>query len=194
MCYTLAVEEHEIIIPSPQKLKKRNPLMFLIVFILIAGFSFFVYKQFFSGNNAPQKTETTPTPTEYQFPTDTPTQAVSPSPTTEPSVTESPKVSPIDKKTGLNRGDLSVEVQNGSGEALVASKMSDFLKGLGYHVVSIGNADNFNYENITVEVKLSFSKYLNLLKSDLSSQYTVVTASTELSASSSADALVIIGK
>ena len=131
--------------------------------------------------------------TEYQFPTDTP-----PPPTgTESNPTVAPTakaVNPIDAATGLDRSTLSVEVQNGSGVTGAASKGSDILKSFGYKVSAIGNADNENYENATIQVKSTKSNYLALLKKDLGFSYTVGTTSADLEPSSTADALVIIGK
>src|SRR3990167_9003906 len=85
------------------------------------------------------------------------------------------------------------EFQNGSGEAGVAGKAAGILKDLGY-LASTGNADNFNYSNVTIQVKSTKSDYLALLKKDLSASYTIGSSSSDLSATSSADALVIIGK
>ena len=138
----------------------------------------------------------TPTPTEYQFPTDTP--APNANPTTEagkPTPTPSTKpVNPVDASTGLDRSTLSVEVQNGSGEAGVAGKGSDVLKSFGYKVIAAGNADNFDYQDAVIKVKSTKSNFLALLKKDLGFSYTVGSTSADLDSSSTADALVIIGK
>lgn len=135
----------------------------------------------------------TPSPTEFQFPTNTPAPTGS-SETVTPSPSPKPTANPIDKTTGLDRSTLSVEVQNGSGVAGAAGKASDVLKGFGYNVVATGNAGNFDYENVTVQVKSAKSDFLALLKKDLGFSYTVGSTSADLSSDSSADALVIIGK
>ncbi|MFH1832871.1 MAG: LytR C-terminal domain-containing protein [Candidatus Levyibacteriota bacterium] len=190
------MEETNFTAPQEIKKSKKSPkrFLFLLLFLIILVGAGFGVKNFLgSQSNQAQEIETTPTPTEYQFPTDTPVPLESPTPE---SLTPSPKptLDPLDKATGLDRSDLTVEIQNGSGEKLVASKASDVLKILGYHVISIGNADNFDYEGTTIQVKESVSEYLSLLKKDLSIDYSVTSSSAELSASSSADALVIIGK
>jgi len=129
-----------------------------------------------------------------ETPTDTPTPEKSPTPEATKIPTPKPTTNPVDKTTGLDRSQLTVEIQNGSGTAGVAGKASDFLKNLGYQVAKTGNADNFDYKGVTISIKSDFAKYLPLLKSDVSANYTIQTATSDLSASSSADALVIIGK
>lgn len=102
-------------------------------------------------------------------------------------------VSPIDK-SGLDRSKLSVIVQNGSGIEGSAGKAKNILKDLGYNVVSTGNAENYNYQGVTIKVKKEKSNFIDLLKKDLSKNYTVKSTSPDLPSSSSTDALVIIGK
>lgn len=138
----------------------------------------------------------TPSPTPDVFPSDTPFQTPTSVPTavSSPTPTTIPTVNPVDRATGLDRSDLSVAVQNGSGVVGAASRMSEMLKSFGYHVVSVGNADTFSYENVSIDVKSSVSKYLALLKSDLAKQFTIASSSAALSASASADAVVIVGK
>ncbi|MDO8583286.1 MAG: LytR C-terminal domain-containing protein, partial [bacterium] len=103
------------------------------------------------------------------------------------------QVSPIDK-SGLDRSQLSVTVQNGSGTEGVAGKAANILKELGYNVASTGNADNYNYQGVTIKVKSSKSDFLNLLKQDLSKDYSITANSSDLSSDSPTDALIIIGK
>jgi hypothetical protein len=105
-----------------------------------------------------------------------------------------PTQNPVDPATGLDRSQLSVTVENGSGAAGVAGKGADVLKNLGYDVTSTGNADNFNYTGVTIQVKAASSDYLNLLKTDLGSSYTIGSTSADLPDSFSSDALVIIGQ
>jgi hypothetical protein len=85
-------------------------------------------------------------------------------------------------------------IENGSGQAGVASKASDYLTGLGYNVSSTGNADNFNYTNVTIQVKSGQSDFLPLLTKDLGVNYTIGNTSSDLPDSASEDALVIIGQ
>lgn len=181
--------------------KKPKRLIFWIVIIIVIGILAVMGFRFFGGKD--QKSDSdkiTPTPTEFIIPTDTPAPVISeePTPTSKPEntpvPTSKPAGNPIDKTTGLNRSKLSIVVQNGSGTAGVAGKAADFLKSLGYSVVSTGNADNFDYTNVTIQTKSSKSEFLTLLKKDLGTEYTIGASSSDLSASSSADAVVIIGK
>lgn len=176
--------------------KGRGRLTLAIIIVIFLAIVIFGATKFLGSKGQKKEIVPSPTPTQSQFPTDTPTPEVSGSPTPEitSSPTPKPTVNPVDKATGLDRSNLSVEVQNGSGTVGVASKVSDFLKSFGYHIVAIGNAENYNWENVTIEVKSESSKYLPLLKKDLSESYTVGSTSENLSASSSADALVIVGK
>ena len=137
----------------------------------------------------PSDTET-PIPTEPSSPPSLETST--PVPTSTPMPT--PSANPIDKATGIDRSKLNILIQNGSGEAGIATKVSDYLKGLGYNVSSTGNADNYDYIDTTIQVKKDKSNYLALLKKDLGLNYTIGTTSSDLIDSSTEDALVIIGK
>lgn len=180
---------------------KRSKFLFLFIVgivIILAGFGAW---QFLGANTQkPEEEKATPTPTEFKLPTDTPkpevTKEAEPTetPTSAPTSTPKPTSDPVDKATGLDRSELSVEIQNGSGIEGVAGKASDTLKALGYNVTAVGNADNFDYEGTVIQVKSTKSDYLALLKKDLGSDYTIGTTSADLSADSSSDALVIIGK
>lgn len=164
--------------------RKRNPkkLLYLVGAIVLILVLFNAFRMLTGGDKS-----SAPTPTPVAFETPTPEPTVEESPTPEPT-------SSVDAATGLDRADLDVEVQNGSGEAGVGKTAADLLRDLGYNVTATGNADNFDYTDVTIKVKASQKKYLPLLIKDLSSDYTIGSSSSDLSASSSADALVIIGK
>ena len=102
--------------------------------------------------------------------------------------------SPEKIAANLDRTKITIRVENGSGQAGVAGKASDFLKGKGYNVASTGNADNYKYTDATIKVKSSTSAYLNILKKDLSEKYTISSTSSDLPKDSTADAVIIIGK
>lgn len=186
---------HQLNYSSTEIPKKPKKFIYVILFLVILV-GFFLTKNFFSGSDKQKQVPgITPTPTEYQFPTDTPIPSVNP--TNEPKSTITPTtkvVNPVDTSTGLDRSTLSVEVQNGSGVTGAASKASDVLKSFGYKISAIGNADNNDYENATIQVKSTKTNFLALLKKDLGFSYTVGSTSADLSSSSTADALVIIGQ
>jgi hypothetical protein len=179
---------------SPEMPKKPKKFIYVIIFLVILVIFFLTKNVFFGSSKQKAIPAVTPVPTEYQFPTDTP--ALSPT-ISEPESTAAPTtkaVNPVDSSTGLDRSTLSVEVQNGSGEAGVAGKGATVLKGFGYKIASTGNADNYNYQNATIKVKSTKANFLALLKKDLGFSYTVGSASADLESSSTADAIVIIGK
>lgn len=179
--------------PAPRKINKR--FIYLVLAIIVLGLLFLSYKLFGSKNNSNISTSIQTTP--VQTPTDTPTPTIEVSPTetnTTPTPTPKPTINPIDKTSGLDRSKLSVTIENGSGEAGVAGKASDILKNLGYNVTGTQNADNFNYQNVSIQIKSSQKDYLALLQKDLGFSYTVGSASSDLSDGFSSDALVIIGK
>lgn len=179
--------------PQPKRpVNKRFIYLVLAIFFLIIAF--FGYKAFGTKNNgtiSQNTATTTPAPTE-SLPTETLTPTVAPNITTTPTLV--PTLNPVDETSGLDRSKLSVTVQNGSGKAGVAGKGADTLKHLGYEVSGTGNADNFNYTNVVIQVKSSSSQYLSLLQTDLGLSYTIGTTSADLPDSFSSDAVVIIGQ
>jgi hypothetical protein len=176
-------------------LPKKTVVLIAIVILVILIFLFIKL----SGKSVKQTTSTptalpaaTQTPTATETPT--PSSSETPSPTQTPSPTPKPSVNPVDSTTGLDRSTLNVVIENGSGQAGVASKASDYLTGLGYNVSSTDNADNFNYTNVTIQVKAGKSDFLSLLEKDLGVNYTIGDTSSDLPDSASEDALVIIGQ
>lgn len=188
---TLRRESHSGL---PTRPSRKGRFVVLVIFILLVVGLFFGVRSFLGSNKESSVTPSvTPTATPFAIPTDSPTPT--PTATPQPTKTPTPKpVNPVDKTTGIDRSTLSVSVQNGNGEVGSGSKGSEALRAFGYHVVSIGNADNFDYEKTVIQVKEGKEKYLVLLQKDLSQTYTVGSTSASLSASSSADAVVIIGK
>lgn len=136
-----------------------------------------------------------PTPTDYIFPTDTPTpqQHEASLSATQSKLVATPTLNPIDATTRLDKYSLSVLVQNGNGKFGSATEGSEVLKTFGYHVIGTENANNFDYQQTAILVKETKKQYLPLLQKDLSTLYRIGSSSATLSASSSADAVVIIG-
>lgn len=181
---------------SPEMPKKPKKFIYVVILLVIVVGFFLTRSLFFGSSKNREVPAVTPTPTEFQFPTDTPVPSISPvdeaeKPTAAPTTKA---VNPVDQSTGLDRSTLSVEVQNGSGETGVAGKGADILTGFGYKISSKGNADNFDYIDVTIKVKSTKTNFLALLKKDLGFSYTVGSTSADLSSDSTADALVIIGK
>lgn len=179
---------------------KRKKYIFLLFAIILVVLLVFLGTRFLGSNDGTEETEITPTPTEFVIPTDTPTPEVTggatntPTPTAKVTPTKGASSDSVDKASGLDRADLSVVVQNGSGEKGVAGSAKSTLEGLGYVVSSTGNADNFDYTDVTIKVKSAQKDFLAILKKDLATSYTIGSATSDLPASTSYDALIIIGK
>jgi hypothetical protein len=176
---------------SPTKRQINKRFIYLVLAVLGVIIIFLAYKTFGTNKTAINQKPAIVSPTQEL--TQTPAPSESPSPSSAPTITPVPSANPVDSTTGLDRSKLSVTIENGSGEAGVAGKGSDYLKGLGY-AVSTDNADNFNYVNVTIQVKAAKSDFLPLLKKDLGANYTINSATSDLPDSFSSDALVIIGK
>lgn len=188
-------EAHPTFAAPPDKKKTNKRFLYLVVAIVVIVVLFFGYK-IFGGKSSTSINEKPAVVTPEKLPTDTPEPTVSTSPTPKLTDTPTPKptVNPLDKASGLDRSNLSVMVENGSGEAGVAGKGSDILKNLGYDVTGTDNADNFDYSNVVIEVKAASSDFLSLLEKDLGASYTIGSTSATLDDGFSSDALVIIGK
>ncbi len=163
--------------------------IFLIVVLLIAGA---VGGLYFLGNS--KKTEQKAVIIPTIAPTEEPTEA--PTSTPSGSITPSVKLTPTPSASSskLDRSKLSVAVLNGSGVVGAGKKYSTYLSGLGYVVSLTGNADSFNYTDITVKVKKAKSDYGALLKKDLASQASGSAITTTVDDSITTDATVIVGK
>ena len=171
----------------PSRPRKRNNLVIIIIVVVIlAALGFLAYKR----SQSKSKTNVTVT----ESPTQEPTQE----PTKEPTPEASGSATPTKKPTSgvvSSAKDLTIEVLNGSGKEGAASGVKDYLDGKGYKNLTTGNADNFNYEGITVRIKSSQKKYLEAIESDLKSKYTLsASGSGTLAESAKVDASVIVGK
>lgn len=175
--------------PRSNKRAVKRVIVVLLIFLLVGAIGIGATK--FMPQEKKVTPTFTPTPT-IVFPTDVPTET--PVPEKTPAPTPTTAVNSLDKASGLDRSDITVAIQNGSGAVGAASKASDVLKGFGYHVTSLENAENFNFEKTVLQVKTTKATYLPLLRKDLSTVYAIGSSSATLSASASADALVIVGK
>lgn len=163
------------------------------IILIVVGVGVFLVNMFWGTASKKQDSVvTSPTPTDFPFPTDTPTPTLVASPSA--SITVKPTIATTEKTTGLDKSALTVDVQNGGGVVGAASKMAETLRSFGYTVGTIGNAPSYEYLDVTISVKSTKSTYLPILKKDLSTSYAIASSSATLSASSSADAVVIVGK
>src|ERR1035437_8078367 len=100
---------------TPQRRQGSKKPAYLILIIVLIILLFLVFRGITSYKG--QSSKPLPTPT-LIVTAATPTAA--PTPTINPLIT--PTISPVDKDSGLDRSQLSVTVQNGSGTAGVAGK------------------------------------------------------------------------
>jgi hypothetical protein len=173
--------------PTPKK-NRTGLIIAIIVILLIAGGGYYFF------NVQTKKAQLTPTPTPTFAPTEQPTETPTstPSGTVTPTTTASPTVRPttgaVTKATELN-----VQVLNGSGTVGAAGEVRDHLTSQGYKNVDTGNADNFNYTKITINIKDSRKQFLTDIQDALKDKYTLGDSGT-LSADSNYDVVIIVGK
>ena len=177
--------------PTAVKKDRTKLIIFLIIAILIVGGYFF----FRNSTKEEATEETVITPTISEKPSPTPKEEVEESPTPEVNEDETPTPSPI-PTTGTveSSKDLNIQILNGSGEVGVAGNIKTYLADKGYKNLFTGNADNFNYENVTINIKSSRKTYSQSIQDDLSGDYTVNDTIGTLAADSEYDAQIIIGK
>lgn len=182
--------------PSKKRISKRVALFgifFVIILLLLGSVAYFVT----SGNSTNDEDSTSITLTEepqdsmveQEEPTEEPEETEAPTPSKSPSKAPT-KAATADSPASEG----SVAVQNGSGESGVAGTAADIIKAAGFTIASTGNADNFDYTDVTIQVKNSKKSILADLEDALSDDYTIADTSTDLPEATNYDALVIIGK
>ncbi len=159
--------------------------------LLIAGLIFFVTKDNSSETEDVTKSIELPKNSKSGV-----TKVPSPTPDESPTLTPSPTKAPTKakEKEVSNEVGVKIAVQNGSGESGVAASAAAVLKQAGYNIVSTGNADNFDYTNVTIKIKSSQKSFLSSIQKALESDYTIGKISSDLSEGQDYDALVIVGK
>lgn len=98
-----------------------------------------------------------------------------------------------DKVTGLDRGKLTVLVENGSGMIGKGSEMANILRDFGYHVTTVKNADNTDYEKITIRLKKSLRDYVPVIKRDLKNAFFPTASITSNLPEDGVDMEVVVG-
>jgi hypothetical protein len=92
----------------------------------------------------------------------------------------------------LNRADLKIRVENGSGVTGMAAQAKTFLEKLGYKIDSIDTADT-GRDSTLLRFKIDFLKYKDMVIADTKSIYPSVVVENTLPASSAYDLLIVIG-
>ncbi len=188
---------------TPTRTKRKVPkrliifiVFFIIILALIGGLIFFVTRDSSDNSNAeqtitlPEETQTEEQPVVTETETPTPEETEAPTKATTP--TKGP--TPTGSSSSNTNSSVKVAIQNGSGESGVAGTASNLVKEAGFTIASTGNADNFDYEDVTIKIKASKKSFLSALEDSLSGDYTIGTTSSDLPESTTYDALVIIGK
>ncbi len=99
-----------------------------------------------------------------------------------------------DKAIGIPREKLTILVENGSRKFGRGNQLADILRDFGYRVTALKNADNFDYEDITIRMKKNVWDYRYLLEKDLRlASYIIATISADLSDDAQDDAIIIVG-
>uniref|UniRef100_A0A7C4XGI0 LytR family transcriptional regulator n=1 Tax=candidate division WWE3 bacterium TaxID=2053526 RepID=A0A7C4XGI0_UNCKA len=93
----------------------------------------------------------------------------------------------------LNRAYLKIRVENGTNIAGLAGRTRDYLSGLGYEVVSVGDADESNREAVLLRFKSTNAIYKDLLTTDLSKKFKSVEVGLELESNLPYDTLIVAG-
>ncbi len=154
---------------KPKKKGKLLTILLIVLVILAIGGGVFLFTKVRGGKKS--GAESTPTPA--------PEIAQEPTPISEPE---------------LERGDLTIQVQNGTGEPGAAGDGKDFLEELGYEKVETGNAPSYNYKESEISLKEEKSDYFDLLYADLNTEYLVSSESSVLEEDSDYDAVIVLGK
>jgi len=95
--------------------------------------------------------------------------------------------------TESKREELKIQVLNGSGVAGAAGKAADFLEGLGYKDIDVGNADKSSYQETVLSIKEEKNNYKELLVKDLEEEYELSDEIETLESTSSYDVVITLG-
>lgn len=93
----------------------------------------------------------------------------------------------------FDRGTIKVKMLNGSGVKGAASVGKEYLEGLGYKEVVVGNADTSDFEVTEVSIKDSLKEVSDKIRADLAGKYTLEKTSGVMAGDDEFDVLVIIG-
>lgn len=161
--------------------RRPKALIILIVFLLVLSVIIYLGTRFL-GTGSEEEVDEAPTPVIEATSTPEPTQEEEPTPTG----TES-------ESDDLDRADAAIQILNGSGISGAAGSMSAVLKSAGWSDITTGNADSFDFEDVSISVTKESAGFLPMLEEDLEDDYTIGDTDTDL-ASTTYDAVITIGK
>lgn len=148
--------------------KGKNIALFFVVFLLVAGVSalfFFFFTGALTFQPKEEKSEVVPTE--------------APTPTQEPAEFE--------------KGELSVQILNGSGVSGAAGKMQTYLEDLEYENIEVGNADSSDYENVTIQLKEEIEEFVEFIIEDFGEDYIVDEDYEILDEDNEYDIVIVVG-
>lgn len=173
-------EQNQPVSPAPiyqESQDKNAKWLWLLIFLIIIGALVFA---FFRGIG----------PFEAISPF---VKKASPTPSASPFVVSSPVAEPSPSSGDLDKSEVSIRILNGSGVTGKAAAVKDFLEGLGWKVVKIGNANSSDLATTEVRFKEDSRKFEDLIIGDLADKYDAAAISDDLEASDSADIEVTVG-
>lgn len=190
-------------VKDPATRKSKIIIGFIILLLIIVGILIGLYLLGARAKKIQLHVSPVPTPEATVVPTATPiasaSATVSPSfgkktsPT--PSITVVPTRGKGASSGNSDRSRLQIAVLNGSGIPGAAKQMSSALSSLGYTVKTVGNADNFSYQGVTIKVTKNLgTSDLSLLKQDVTANASSATVSVVTDNTIAEDAEVIVGK
>jgi hypothetical protein len=193
---TAAVEKQKTAAPSKGGRDNKRLTILIIVFgaLCVVGVVFYLFKDKIMGTEeapfiSPEQTAEQPGEQAAIEETAIPEEPA------EEAEEEAPAPTPTEE---VKRGELSVQVLNGTGTTGLAGKIKDDLESLEYDGVDVGNADNTGYEETTITVTAEMPEtVINELKAYFSESFEKVFASVlseEKSAEAEYDISVITGK
>ena len=160
---------------EPKKSGSAKTLLIVGVLILVGILGFVIFKSAASKND---ETLIEPTPFEN----------LTTSPQDETTVTPEASASPV----AVNKANIKVQVQNGTGITGEAAYLQTQLKGLGYTNIAIGNSSQQNLTATQVSFASTLSsEVVTEITTKLKALYQNVTSTT--SASTTYDVIVITG-
>ena len=111
-----------------------------------------------------------------------------------PQALSSPTAEPSTSPTSeIKREDVKLQVLNGTGQAGVAASAKEYLEGLGYKDVAVGNASASDFTETEISIKDDKKGFSETLKTDLAKEYEVAATAKTLSSGSDFDAVITIG-
>jgi len=100
---------------------------------------------------------------------------------------------PTPTEAEVDKGEFSIEIQNGSGIEGEAGRAQELLEGEDFTVTGTANADSYDYEETVIRASADVSEeWLDMLIEALETNYTVDSSIEDLE-DSDADVVVVVG-